>query len=84
MQDRLRVLVAELQHRTRNLMAVVLGVMRRTKRGSPDLDRFAADFQNRLDALGRVQGLLSRLDEGDRVAFDELIRTELRRRGRTR
>jgi hypothetical protein len=26
-------------------MAVVLGVMRRTKRGSPDLDRFAADFR---------------------------------------
>lgn len=77
MHDRLRVLVAELQHRTRNLMAVILGVMRRTKKGSPDIDRFTADFQNRLDALGRVQGLLSRLDEGDRVAFDELIRAEL-------
>jgi len=77
MQDRLRVLVSELQHRTRNLMAVVLGVMRRTRKGSPDLDRFAIAFQSRLDALARVQGLLSRLDEGDRVAFDELVQAEL-------
>lgn len=77
MQDRLHVLVSELQHRTRNLMGVVLGVMRRTKRGGVDPQRFAADFQSRLEALARAQRLLSRLDEGDRVAFDELIRAEL-------
>ncbi len=77
MQDRLHVLVAELQHRTRNLMAVVLGVFRRTRRGKTDLAAFAADFESRVDALARVQGHLSRLDEGDRVVFDELIRAEL-------
>jgi PAS domain S-box-containing protein len=74
---RLAVLVAELQHRTRNVMAVVQSLADSTLRGASSLDQFGAAYRVRLNALGRVQGLLSRLDTGDRVTFDELIRTEL-------
>jgi PAS domain S-box-containing protein len=77
MRDRLRVLVAKLRHRTRNLMGVVLRVMRRTRTGSRDLAGFVEDFESRLRALGRVNDLLSRLDEGARVTFGEPIRAEL-------
>ena len=76
-QARQAVLVAELQHRTRNLMAVVRAITDRTLRDSESPEEFAAAFQDRLDALARVQGLLSRLHEDDRLAFDELIRAEL-------
>lgn len=81
LQDRQRVLVGELQHRTRNLMAVIRAVADRTMRTSPGIEDFREDFGARLDALARVQSLLSRLDDHDRVTFDELIRAELAAHG---
>ncbi len=77
MQKRQAVLVAELQHRTRNLMGVVLSLSDKTVRSSADLPDFLGRFRDRLEALARVQGLLSRLTDVDRVAFDDLVRTEL-------
>lgn len=72
-----KVLIAELQHRTRNLIGLVRSVADKTARGSADLSDFRLRFRDRLDGLARVQGLLSRLGEHDRVTFDALIRTEL-------
>ncbi|HEU4652622.1 MAG TPA: PAS domain-containing protein, partial [Steroidobacteraceae bacterium] len=77
MQDRQKILVAELQHRTRNLLGIVRAMAEKTLRSSVSLDDFRDHFRDRLDALARVQGLLSRLDERQRVTFDELIRTEI-------
>lgn len=77
LQERQRILVAELQHRTRNLMGVVRAMAERTAQASTDIADFRYRFGDRMAALARVQGLLSRLEETDRVAFDELIRTEL-------
>jgi PAS domain S-box-containing protein len=77
LQDRQRVLVAELQHRTRNLMGVVRSIADTTVRASSDLGDFRDRFRDRLDALARVQQLLSRMNEHDRVTFDELLRAEL-------
>jgi PAS domain S-box-containing protein len=76
-EDRLAVLVAELQHRTRNLIGVVRSMADRTLAGAESLEDFQARFRDRLGALSRVNGLLSRLREGDRITFDELLRTEL-------
>ena len=80
-QERQQLLLAELQHRTRNLLGVVRSMAEKTMRRSEDIDGFATSFRERLGALARVQGLLSRLDEHDRVTFDELIRTELEAHG---
>ncbi len=77
LQERQNVLVAELQHRTRNLMGVVRSTADKTARASADLADFRNRFGERLEALSRVQGLLSRLNDHDRVTFDELIETEL-------
>ncbi|SMQ76489.1 PAS domain S-box-containing protein [Sphingopyxis terrae subsp. ummariensis] len=77
LQDRQQLLVRELQHRTRNLMGVVRAVADRTVRASLDLGDFRARFRDQLDALSRVQGLLSRLGEDDRVTFDQLLTAEL-------
>src|SRR5262249_50802335 len=76
-QDRLVSVVSELQHRTRNLISVVGRIAERTLRASKTFDDFNASFQDRLEALGRAQGLLFRAKEGARVTFDELIDTEL-------
>jgi two-component sensor histidine kinase len=76
-EKRLRVLVGELQHRTRNLISVVGAMADKTLRTSKTFDDFKASFQDRLGTLGCVQGLLFRMKEGDRLNFDELIETEL-------
>src|SRR5262249_53154720 len=76
-QDRLVSVVAELQHRTRNLISVVGTIAKGTLRTSETFDDFSATFQDRLEVLGRAQGLLFRTHEGDRVTLDELIDTEL-------
>ena len=76
-QERQSVLVAELQHRTRNLIAIVRSTSDKTARVSADLTDFRARFRDRLDALARVQGLLSHLSDSDRVTFDKLIKAEM-------
>jgi PAS domain S-box-containing protein len=76
-QERLQVLVSELQHRTRNLIAVVRAMAHRTMRSSATLSDFMTRFQVRLGALARVQGLASRVREGRPITFDALIESEL-------
>jgi two-component sensor histidine kinase len=76
-EERLAVVVAELQHRTRNLISVVGTIADNTLRTSNTFDDFKARYRDRLDVLGRVQGLLFRKNDGGRVTFDELIETEL-------
>lgn len=77
LQGRQQVLVAELQHRTRNLMAVVQSMLVKTAQASSDLGDFKQRFGQRLAALSRVQSLLSRLNDSERIAFDDLISAEL-------
>ncbi|WP_342641834.1 sensor histidine kinase [Rhodoligotrophos ferricapiens] len=67
LQNRQQVLIAELQHRTRNLLAVVMSIANHTMRLSPSLDAFRTEFESRLLALSRVQGLLA---QGDRNEAD--------------
>lgn len=75
-QERQKVLVAELQHRTRNLIAVVRSLFSETMRRSETLESFEAQFRERLAALARVQGLLSQADQ-NRVTIEALLRSEL-------
>jgi two-component system CheB/CheR fusion protein len=66
------VLIAELQHRTRNLLTVVQSIAQQSIGKGEPLKQFSA----RLSALGRVQSLVSR-DQSDTVDLGELIRLEL-------
>lgn len=71
LRDRQSVLIAEIQHRGRNLLGVVGAIAERTiGRGGS-----VTDYQNRLAALGRVQGLLDHPSaEAD---LGDVIRAEL-------
>ncbi|WP_205880240.1 CheR family methyltransferase [Lichenicoccus roseus] len=71
-----RVLVAELQHRTRNLLAIVQAIAHRTLGRGGSLESFTA----RLSALGRVQGLISHATD-EQVDLAELVRLELQAHG---
>lgn len=76
LQERQSVLVAELQHRTRNLIAVVRSIAHQTMAQTGPTEAFREEFDGRLEALARVQGLLSRSDE-EPVTIEGLIRMEL-------
>ncbi|WP_052730483.1 sensor histidine kinase [Sphingomonas sp. SRS2] len=76
LKDRQDVLMAELQHRTRNLLAVVQSIVSQTVQSSTSLETFAPEFESRLGALGRVQSLLARVDHND-VDLHTLIAAEL-------
>lgn len=81
LRGRQEVLLAELQHRTRNLLGVVTSVAERTAHGAPSVADFLPRFRERLLALSRINGLLSQLDRGQRVTFAEMVRAELGARG---
>lgn len=76
LQERQTVMVAELQHRTRNLIAVVRSIAQQTMAETGPTQEFREEFNHRLAALARVQGLLSRSDE-EPITIETLIRMEL-------
>lgn len=68
--------VAELQHRDRNLMAVVQSIVRQSLTRATSSDAFASALERRLKCLSRVQGILSRGSRSP-VALGDLILMEL-------
>jgi PAS domain S-box-containing protein len=80
LKDRQQVLLAELQHRTRNLLAVVQAIANQTLRKSDTLQTFGSGFEERLGALSRVQSLLSRLDQ-EEIDLRSLVQAELQAHG---
>ena len=75
-QERQQVMVSELQHRTRNLLGVVRAIAKQTMAVTGPGERFKEQFNDRLSALSRVQGLLSRSDQ-EPITLRALIETEL-------
>lgn len=80
LQARQQVLMAELQHRTRNLLAVVQAIATQTIRKSGSFEAFEEEFQGRLRALSRVQSLLARADQQE-LDLETLIQNELHAHG---
>jgi two-component sensor histidine kinase len=68
--------MAELQHRTRNLLAVTQAIAGQTLRNSKSLEAFKAQFEDRLRALSRVQTLILGVDYAD-VGLHDLVTAEL-------
>jgi PAS domain S-box-containing protein len=75
-QERQAVLMAELQHRTRNLLGLAQAIALQTLRRHPSSADFERDFTRRLNALGRVQALISAADYRD-VDLHDLVAAEL-------
>jgi PAS domain S-box-containing protein len=66
-KERRALLVAELNHRVKNTLAVVQSLAFQTARGARDLAAFSAAFQSRLVALARAHDLLMRAVRGWRL-----------------
>jgi len=68
-------LLAELQHRTRNMLAIIRSIASRTAETSDDIDTFMAHFQGRLSAMARTQTALSRSSDVS-VSLTEILHDE--------
>jgi two-component system, chemotaxis family, CheB/CheR fusion protein len=75
-ERQLRTLVQELNHRVRNILAVVSAIANQTVARHPSPADATASFLGRVQALGRSHSLLARERWGD-VALADLIRAEL-------
>lgn len=71
-----KIMAAELQHRTRGLLAVVEDLAAEIIHDCGSPDAFRARFHDALAALSRAEGLLSG-GEGQPVTVGSLLRTEL-------
>lgn len=76
-EAREKLLLAELQHRVRNTLAMVRAIARRTADTSGDFEDFLAHLSGRIGALARVQGMATRWPWAG-VALTELVTEELR------
>ena len=75
-ETRLRLLLAELQHRVRNTLGLIKSITRRTAQSSGSVAEMEAQLSGRLDAFGRVQAAVTRSpDEG--VDLRSLVTDEL-------
>ncbi|WP_338665172.1 CheR family methyltransferase [Pararoseomonas sp. SCSIO 73927] len=69
-------LMAELQHRVKNTMAVVRSVTRRSLESAESLEELRLHLGGRIDSLARTQGLLANRGS-DGISLDTLVRDEL-------
>jgi two-component sensor histidine kinase/putative methionine-R-sulfoxide reductase with GAF domain len=70
------VLLAELQHRVRNILAIIRSVISRTSANKTDVRDFVEHLQARIDAMARTQAVLTR-SVGAGVELGEIVRDEL-------
>jgi PAS domain S-box-containing protein len=69
-------LVAELDHRVKNVLATVQAVAAQTMRASSSMEHFVAAFDGRIRSMGSTHELLSRRRWAD-IPLTELVKREL-------
>ena len=69
-------IVAELQHRVRNVLGLVRSLVRRTAETSASAEDYAAHLEGRISALARTQAFAIRQPR-DGVSLEELVDAEL-------
>jgi two-component system, chemotaxis family, CheB/CheR fusion protein len=75
-EEQQRTLVAELNHRVRNMLQVVIGLANQTLHRSADLKTFETSFMGRMQSLARAYELVSR-GGWKKVPILDLLRTQL-------
>jgi two-component system CheB/CheR fusion protein len=70
-------LLAELDHRVRNILAIVSSVITQTLKTSSSPAAFARAMEGRIVAISRAHSVLTRTGGGDGASLRELLTTEL-------
>ena len=75
-EERQRLLIRELDHRVKNVLASVATVAQRTREGSGSMDEFLQMFDGRIQSMANAHALLSR-SHWQGVSLAELVHNEL-------
>ena len=75
-EEHLRLLMRELTHRSKNLLAVIQALARQTSRHAGSLESFLEEFSARLQALSRSHDLLVQ-EEWHSAGLRDLVRSQL-------
>jgi len=75
-EERQRMLVRELDHRIKNVLASVVTVARRTREDSGSMDEFLQVFEGRIQSLANAHRLLNQ-NHWQGVSLADLVRKEL-------
>jgi two-component system CheB/CheR fusion protein len=75
-EERQRLLLAELQHRVRNTLAVVRSIARLTAHSSDTVQDYAMHLEGRLSAFARTQALVTRNPDAG-VDLEQIVSEEL-------
>ncbi|RWP27476.1 MAG: chemotaxis protein CheR [Mesorhizobium sp.] len=75
-EEHQQVLISELNHRVKNMLAVVASIANRTRESSESKEEFAEALIGRLHAMSRAYGLLSK-ERWKEASINELLRQEL-------
>jgi PAS domain S-box-containing protein len=76
-EEHAQLLLRELAHRTKNLLAIISGMARETAKHSVDLKEFGARFASRIQGLAGSQDLLLQKDWNG-AYLEDLVRSQLR------
>lgn len=69
-------LLGELDHRVKNILAIVSAVVSQTPKDSSTPEAFATEVQGRIQAIAQAHGLLTQAGQGE-IALRALVETEL-------
>ena len=75
-EERQKLLVAELDHRVKNILAQVAVVAKSTRQGSRSIDEFLQSLDGRIGSMAAAHGLLSE-SSWQGVGLDALVRNQL-------
>src|SRR5262249_38049039 len=75
-EEQQRVLVAELNHRVKNMLTVIVSIATQTLKNSDEMDAAREAFLDRLHAMARSYELVSR-DQWSEISLLDLVRQEI-------
>lgn len=71
-----KLLIGELNHRVKNTLAIVQGIVRQTLRNCRDPDRFAQIIEQRLQSISRAHDLLTR-HNWEAITLEDLLQVTI-------
>lgn len=74
-QDKQDTLIAELNHRVRNILTLIVGVVRQSRDGATSLEQFSKEVHDRVFALARAHDQITKKGWGAQ-SISEMIKTE--------
>jgi two-component sensor histidine kinase len=75
-EEHLRIVLRELAHRSKNLLAVIQGIARQTASGAASVQQFVSRFNGRIFSLSRAHDVLTEADWRGARIFD-LVRSQV-------